>query len=101
MTVTVLDSHLEKHGVVTGPIYSIADIAKDPHYRERKMVRYMNDDALGTIAVPGIVPRLTETEGDIAWLGPQELGSHNKEIYGSLLGISDSELDELSNDGII
>jgi crotonobetainyl-CoA:carnitine CoA-transferase CaiB-like acyl-CoA transferase len=101
MTVKELDIHLEKHGVVTGPIYSIADIAKDPHYRERKMIRYMNDDALGEIAVPGIAPRLTETEGDIAWLGPQELGSHNKEIYGSLLGISDSELDELSNDGII
>ena len=101
MTVKELDDHLEKHGVVTGPIYSIADIAKDPHYRERKMIRYMNDDALGEIAVPGIAPRLTETEGDIAWLGPQELGSHNKEIYGSLLGISDSELDELSNDGII
>ncbi len=101
MTVKELDNHLEKHSVVTGPIYSIADIAKDPHYRERKMIRYMNDDALGKIAVPGITPRLTETEGDIAWLGPQELGSHNKEIYGSLLGISDSELDELSNDGII
>ena len=86
---------------MTGPIYSIADIAKDPHYRDRKMVRRINDEALGSIAVPGVAPHLSETEGDIAWLGPQELGSHNKEIYGSLLGISDNELDELSNDGII
>ena len=101
MTVKELDVHLEKHGVVTGPIYSIADIAKDPHYRDRKMVRQVNDEALGSIAVPGVAPRLSRTEGDIAWLGPQELGSHNKEIYGSLLGISDNELDELSNDGII
>ena len=101
MTVKELDAHLEKHGVVTGPIYSIADIAKDPHYRDRKMVRQVNDEALGSIAVPGVAPRLSKTEGDIAWLGPQELGSHNKEIYGSLLGISDNELDELSNDGII
>ena len=101
MTVKELDAHLENHGVVTGPIYSIADIAKDPHYRDRKMVRRVNDETLGSIAVPGVAPRLSETEGDIAWLGPQELGSHNKEIYGSLLGISDIELDELSNDGII
>ena len=101
MTVKELDTHLEKHGVVTGPIYSIADIAKDPHFRDRKMVRQIEDEALGTIAVPGVAPRLSKTEGDIAWLGPQELGSHNREIYGSLLGISDDELDKLSNDGII
>ena len=101
MTVKELDSHLEKFGVVTGPIYSIADIAKDPHYKDRKMIRHINDETLGSLAVPGIAPKLTETEGDIAWLGPQELGSHNKEIYGSLLGMSDRELDELSNDGII
>ena len=101
MTVKELDSHLEKYGVVTGPIYSIADIAKDPHYRDREMIKYINDETLGSLAVPGIAPKLTETEGEIAWLGPQELGSHNKEIYGNLLGMNDSELDELSNEGII
>ena len=101
MTTKDLNTRLEKFGVVTGPIYSIADIAEDPHYRDRNMIRHVEDKTLGRIAVPGVAPRLTETEGDIAWLGPQELGEYNKEIYGGLLKLSDADLEELSIDGII
>lgn len=101
MTATDLADLLTQHGVVVGPIYTIADIVDDPQYQARGMVRRFKDPVFGDIAVPGIAPQLTETAGDIAWLGPPEPGFHNKEVLGEILGISDAELEELENDGII
>jgi formyl-CoA transferase/succinyl-CoA--D-citramalate CoA-transferase len=92
---------LDAHGVVCGPIYTIADIAADPHFQARGMIRRFADPRFGTIAVPGIAPRLSETPGEIAWLGVAEPGAHNSEIYGGLLGLSDDEIARLKTDGVI
>ncbi|MBT3552417.1 MAG: CoA transferase [Rhodospirillaceae bacterium] len=101
LDVQELDALLDKHGVVTGPIYTIADIAEDPHFKDRNMVQRVEDETFGDMAVPGFAPRLTHSESEIAWLGPNEVGSHNAEIYGGLLGLSEDELRRLEDDGII
>lgn len=101
LDVQELDALLDKHGVVTGPIYTIADIAEDPHFKDRNMVQRVEDGTFGDMAVPGFAPRLTHSESEIAWLGPQEVGSHNAEIYGGLLGLSEDEMRQLEDDGII
>ena len=96
-----LSSHLDENGVVVGPIYSIADIVEDRHFQERGMVQKFEDDTFGELAIPGVAPQLSGTPGTISWLGPQEVGSHNAEIYGDLLGIGDDEMRQLEDDGII
>ena len=101
MTAADLTALLDEHGVVVGPIYTIADIAQDPHFQARDMIHRMDDPDFGDIAVPGVVPKLSESAGEISWLGTQKPGSHNQEIYGDLLGLDDNELAELQNDGII
>jgi len=100
-TAAELDVRLDEHGVVSGPIYSIEDIANDPHFQARDMIQHYQDDDLGDIAVPGFVPVLSETKSEIAWLGSSEVGSHNEEIYCGLLDMTQTELQELKNDGII
>ena len=44
---------------------------------------------------------MSETDSTIAWLGPPEPGAHNREVYGTLLGIVEDELATLEQDGII
>jgi crotonobetainyl-CoA:carnitine CoA-transferase CaiB-like acyl-CoA transferase len=100
-TAADLTTLLDEHGVVVGPIYTVADIAKDPHFKARDMLHRMDDPVFGDITVPGVVPKLSESAGEISWLGPPEPGTHNKEVYGELLGIGDQELAEMKNDGVI
>lgn len=96
-----LAAALDEHGVVCGPIYSIADIVGDPHFQARDMIVRVDDDRFGEIAVPGIAPKLSQTPGEVAWLGAETPGTHNEEVYGSLLGIGSGELRQLRDDGVI
>ena len=101
MTAAELTQQLDDHGVVVGPINSIADLVEDPHFQAREMFLTVKDDFFGDFKVPGFAPRLTETESSVAWLGPPEVGAHNAEIYGDLLGMNEQELETLAADGII
>jgi crotonobetainyl-CoA:carnitine CoA-transferase CaiB-like acyl-CoA transferase len=47
-----------------------------------------------------VVPRLSETPGEVRWTGP-ELGQHNDEIYQEMLGMSEEDLGGLRERGIV
>ena len=100
LDVADLTARLEQFGVVFGPINSIAEVVQDPHFRERGMVRDHHDDDFGTITVPGVFPVLSETPGDIAWLGPQQVGAHNAEIYARI-GLGEETIEDLKVRGVI
>lgn len=100
LDVADLTARLEQFGVVFGPINSIAEVVQDPHFRERGMVRDHHDDDFGTITVPGVFPVLSETPGDIAWLGPQQVGAHNAEIYARI-GLGEESIEDLKARGVI
>lgn len=90
----------EEGQVPCGPVYAIDEIFADPQYRSRQNILRVEDERLGSLAVPNVVPRLSETPGELKWLGPK-LGEHNKEVFGGLLGLSDQRLQELSEKGVI
>lgn len=83
----------DEAGTPAGRIYSVADMVKDPQYLAREMIRTV---ALpdGPVKMPGIVPKLSETPGDIGWAGPA-LGEHTAEVLQGLLGVSEAELADL------
>jgi formyl-CoA transferase len=91
---------LEKAEVPAGPIYSIADIARDPQYAARNMFEQVELPGGRSLKIPSVVPKLSETPGETRWIGPA-LGAHNQEVYGDLLGISAAELDSLRTAGVI
>lgn len=93
-------SILDDHQVPCGSIYSIADIVEDEHYKEREMILDFPLEGNDTIKVPGIVPKMSSTPGEIRWLGP-EIGAHNQEIYGDLLGLSENAIKNLKEEGVL
>jgi formyl-CoA transferase len=96
-----IDRILNDAGVICGPIYTIADIFEDPQFREREMLLEHVDPEFGPYIGPGIVPKLSQTPGAVRWSATWEEGSHNREVYGELLGLSAEELDGLKAEGVI
>lgn len=74
---------LNEAQVPNGKIYSIADIARDAQFLARAMIREVRLPEGVTLKVPGVVPRLTETPGDLEWIGPK-LGEHTDEVLARL-----------------
>ncbi len=65
--------------VPCGPINTIADIFADPHFAARETIARIEDQALGEIAIPNVLPHLSHTPGEISHLGPA-LGDWNRRI---------------------
>ena len=96
-----IDRVLNDAKVVCGPIYTIADIFNDPQFAARDMLVPHQDPEFGEYIGPGIVPKLSETPGEVRWSATWEEGSHNDEVYGELLGLSESERDSLREEGVL
>ena len=90
----------ETNQVPCGPVYAIDEIFEDPHYAARGNILRVQDPRVGELAVPNLVPRLSETPGAVHWLG-EALGAHNDEIYGGMLGLDDAEMGRLRDIGAI
>lgn len=75
-------------------------VCTDPHLIERKMIIDIEQLVSGKVRVPGSPFKLSKTPGDIAFPAPFH-GEHNADIYSELLGLSEAEIDDLSNNGII
>jgi formyl-CoA transferase len=73
---------LDQAQVPNGKIYSIADIVRDPQYLAREMIRQFTLKDGTPLKLPGIVPKLSATPGEVNWVGP-ELGAHTEEVLGA------------------
>jgi formyl-CoA transferase len=74
---------LERAEVPACKIYDIADIARDPHYAARGMIREHRLKDGTPLKLPDIVPKLSETPGATRWIGP-DLGEHTDEVLAAL-----------------
>ena len=95
-----IEARLVERNVPAGGIYTARDIVADPHFMARDSFIRVPDDTAGNVAMPGVIPKLMGTPGEVRSAGP-ELGSHNNEIYGGLLGRSDQEIEQLESNGVI
>ena len=89
---------LESARVPVGPIYSVEDMMTDPHYIARGMFEEVNVNGKA-LKIPAISPKLSDTPGRTDWPGAQ-IGAHNQEILGDLLGLSPETLEQLHQDGV-
>lgn len=98
-TVDQVLAALDQAAVPAGRIYTVADIAADPHYLARGMLQEVRMDDGSRIAVPGVVPKLSETPGEHRRNAPR-LGQDTEEVLREL-GISPAQITELKRRGII
>ena len=90
---------LERASVPAGPIYSVVDMMRDPHFQARGLFETVEVEG-ERLKIPAITPRLAEHPGATDWAGP-ELGEHNDAIYRDLLGLPPEEIRALREEGVI
>jgi formyl-CoA transferase len=95
-----IDALLNQAGVVCGPINSVADLFDDPQIRARDMLVPVEDEELGELILPGVVPKLTHTPGEVRWPGRWQVGYDNRSVFGSLLGLEEDEVRRLEKEGV-
>ena len=87
-------------GVPTGKVFTAEDMLEDQHYAARENVVTVEDPEIGAFPMQNVVPRLSETPGEVRWTGPA-LGQHNDEVYGGLLKLDEDERAGLRKRGIV
>ena len=95
-----LMARMEAEDSAFGPVYSIPDALNDPHFVERGVYQEMVHQTLGKVITTRPTPRLSDTPGEVRYLGP-ELGEHNDEVYRGLLGLTEGECKALKADAVI
>lgn len=90
---------LEAASVPSGRIYTIEDIAKDPHYQARGMLEPLVMKDGTTVLVPGIIPKLSKTPGKRRSLAPT-LGQDSAAVLKEI-GITDRQIEQLIERGIV
>ncbi len=98
-TVDEVLAALDGASVPAGRIYSVADIAADPHYQARGMLEQVHLDDGSTLTVPGIVPKLSETPGRHRRNAPT-LGQDSNAVLRDI-GLTDAQIAALRERGIV
>ncbi len=81
-------------------LLDIADIFADPQYAARENLRTIDDPRVGSLVLPGPLPRMSRTPPELRTAGPA-LGAANDEIYGDLLGLDHTTRADLASRRVI
>ncbi len=90
---------LDGASVPAGRIYTVADIAADPHYAAREMLQTIQLDDGSQLTIPGVVPKLSVTPGQHRSNAPA-LGQDTDAILKEI-GLSAAQIEKLKASGIV
>jgi crotonobetainyl-CoA:carnitine CoA-transferase CaiB-like acyl-CoA transferase len=99
-TAEELDRSVNEGGVVCAPVYSAADIAADPFFRERGLLVDHVDEVHGEMSAPGVVPKLSGTPGAIRQAARWTVGADTDAVLEEL-GVGAEERARLRDEGVL
>ena len=89
---------LDEHRVPSGPVYNVADMMEDAHFKYRELFEAVEING-ESLKIPALLPKLDGTPGGTEWPGPA-VGSHTDEVLQSL-GLDADHIAELKSSGIV
>ena len=99
LNVTEVLAVLDQAAVPAGRIYTVEDIAADPHYLARGMLAEVSMSDGSSLKVPGMVPKLSRTPGQHRRNAPS-LGQDTDAVLLGL-GITTDQISEMRKRGIV
>jgi len=96
-----IEEECEKAGVTIGPVYDMAEIARDPHVRERRSIGEVWDPVTGkALFFPASPTRLYPATPEVQFPG-LPMGAANEYVLQDLRGYSSEELAKMKREGVI
>jgi formyl-CoA transferase len=86
-------------GVPCGAVLDSVELLNDPHLKERGMIVTVDHPVRGEFTMPGCPVKLEDSPVEVT--SAPLLGQHNREIYSTMLGFKDGDLDALKQQGIV
>ena len=93
-------AEFERLGIPCGPVNNIAQVAEDPQIQARGMIAEVEHPEAGAFKVVNTPFNFSRTPSGVKRASP-DLGEHTRDVLSSLLGMSDGELRDLENEGVI
>ena len=91
---------LQKQQVAAMPAFDAVELLEDPHLHDRKFFEVFEHPVVGSFYTPRPPWLLSETPSRITGHAPL-LGEHNNYVFGELLGMSQQEIDDLTEQEIL
>ena len=91
---------LERSRVPCAPVLNPIDAINHPYFRDRGVIREINDKILGSLSLPGFPLRFS-SQKDYKIAAAPFLGQHNKFILQNLIGFSDKKIQSLLDNQVI
>ncbi|MDR5651194.1 CaiB/BaiF CoA transferase family protein [Ruixingdingia sedimenti] len=100
LPVAEVERLLKEHDIPSTQVYTAAEIASDPQFQHRNMVRRVDDPLIGQpVLHQGVVPHVPDNPGTIRWTGPA-IGQHTDEVLAEI-GRSAEDIAKLRSEGVI
>jgi crotonobetainyl-CoA:carnitine CoA-transferase CaiB-like acyl-CoA transferase len=96
----VLDKAMQRGRLVLGVIRSVQEAVTTPWAEERGAVVHVTDRGDGIVHVPNTPWRFDGMETGVRG-EPAYRGEHNREVFSTIAGLSDVEIDALEADNVL
>jgi formyl-CoA transferase len=90
---------LGEAGVPCGAVLDSGDVLANEHLKARGMITSIEHPIRGTFTMPGCAVQLSESPVEVH--PAPLLGQHNTEVYGTLLGMTATDLAGLKDEGVL
>ena len=91
---------LREIGISCAPVISVEEAVHDEHLEARGAFVELDHPTAGKVKLLAPWVRFSETPSENSRPSPT-LGQHNREVYGTLLGLNESEIEALESEGVI
>ena len=101
LTMDEVEAKMNEFSIPAGRVYRAPDMLADPHFQAREAIIEVETEKFGPLKMQNAFPRLSATPSGVRRPAPSEVGQHNAEIYGELLGIGADELERMHAAGVV
>ncbi|GAB3570789.1 CoA transferase [Amycolatopsis endophytica] len=100
LTRAELAERLTAAGVPFSEVATVPEVVDSPQVKAREMMLDVTHPEVGTVSLPGIPIKLSDTPGEVR-KPPPVAGEDNDEVYRRVLGLSTADIERMRAGGVI